>query len=48
MLKQILEMLHNIEDCKGYGNIEIAKGKYELATTWKQAFKQIKKEWKRK
>jgi hypothetical protein len=48
MLKQILEMLHNIEHCKGYDNIEIAKGKYKLATTWKQAFKQIKNEWKRK
>jgi hypothetical protein len=42
MLNQILTMLHNIDDCKGYDNIEIAKGKYELATTWKQAFKQIK------
>jgi 3'-phosphoadenosine 5'-phosphosulfate sulfotransferase len=39
-------MLHNIENCKGYDNIEIAKGKYELATTWKQAIKQIKREWK--
>lgn len=48
MLNQILEMLHNIEDCKGYDNIEIAKGKYQLSTTWKQAFKQIKREWKRK
>jgi hypothetical protein len=41
-------MLHNIEDCKDYDNIQIAKGKYKLATTWKQAFKQIKREWKRK
>jgi 3'-phosphoadenosine 5'-phosphosulfate sulfotransferase len=41
-------MLHNIDNCKGYDNIEIAKGKYELATTWKQAIKQIKREWKRK
>jgi hypothetical protein len=42
MLNQILTMLHNIDDCKGYDNIQIAKGKYELATTWKQAIKQIK------
>jgi hypothetical protein len=48
MLKQILEMLQIAEDYKGYDNIEIAKGKYELATTWKQAIKQIKNEWKRK
>ena len=48
MLNQILTMLHNIEDCKGYDNIQIAKGKYQLAKTWKQAFKQIKREWKRK
>jgi hypothetical protein len=46
MLNQILQMLHNIEDCNGYDNIQIAKGKYQLATTWKQAFKQIKREWK--
>lgn len=32
MLNQILEMLHNIEDCKGYDNIQIAKGKYEYTT----------------
>lgn len=48
MLNQILQMLHNIEDCKGYENIQIAKGEYKLATTWKQAFKQIKNQWKRK
>lgn len=48
MLNQILTMLHNIDDCKGYDNISIAKGQYKLATTWKEAFKQIKKEWKRK
>jgi hypothetical protein len=28
--------------------IEIAKGKYELPKTWKQTFKQIKREWKTK
>ena len=32
MLKQILEMLHNIDDCNGYENIQIAKGKYEYTT----------------
>ncbi len=42
MLNQILQMLHNIENCDGYDNIQIAKGKYQLATTWKQAIKQIK------
>ena len=48
MLNQILTMLHNIDNYNGYENIEIAKGKYQLPTTWKQAFKQIKNEWKRK
>ena len=48
MLNQILTMLHNIEDCKGYDNIQIAKGQYKLAATWKEAFKQIKREWKQK
>lgn len=32
MLKQILDMLHNIDDCQGYENIQIAKGKYEYTT----------------
>jgi hypothetical protein len=32
MLKQILEMLHNIDNCQGYENIQIAKGKYEYTT----------------
>jgi hypothetical protein len=41
MLKQILEMLHNIEDCKGYDNIEIAKGKYEYTTNLFKLLKRI-------
>ena len=32
MLKQILDMLHNIDNCQGYENIQIAKGKYEYTT----------------
>ena len=46
MLKQILELLA-IE--KHYGqseNIEIAKGKYQLTKSWKQAAEAIKRQWK--
>jgi hypothetical protein len=46
MIKQILELLA-LE--KHYGQsevIEIAKGKYKLVTSWKQAFEKIKREWK--
>lgn len=48
MIKHILDLLA-LEDHLGQSeNIEIAKGKYQLATTWKQGFEQIKRQWKRK
>tara|TARA_R110000868_G_scaffold158351_1_gene386416 strand:- start:1494 stop:1643 length:150 start_codon:yes stop_codon:yes gene_type:complete len=48
MIKLILEMLQLDEHYGQSETIEIAKGKYELPTTWKQTFKQIKREWKTK
>jgi len=46
MIKLILEMLQ-LDDHYGQSElIEIAKGKYEIPTTFKQTFKQIKREWK--
>lgn len=44
----ILDLLMLDEHYNQSENIEIAKGKYELATTWTKGFKQIKREWKRK
>jgi hypothetical protein len=46
MLKQILELLASQEHYGQSENIEIAKGKYQLTTTWKQAFEAIKRQWK--
>jgi len=46
MLKQILELLALQEHYNQSENIEIAKGKYQLTTTWKQAFESIKRQWK--
>jgi hypothetical protein len=48
MIKLILEMLQLEEHYGQSETIEIAKGKYELPKTWKQTFKQIKREWKTK
>lgn len=48
MIKHILDLLA-LDEFYGQSElIEIAKGKYERPTTWKQAFKQIKRQWKRK
>jgi hypothetical protein len=46
MIKQILELLAVNEHYGQSEIIEIAKGKYQLVTTWKQAFEQIKRQWK--
>tara|TARA_R110002020_G_scaffold116989_2_gene267682 strand:- start:1054 stop:1197 length:144 start_codon:yes stop_codon:yes gene_type:complete len=40
MIKDIVSLLKVVN--KETENIKIAKGKYKLATTWKEAFKQIK------
>jgi len=46
MIKNILELLALQEHYNQGENIEIAKGKYQLVTTWKQGFEQIKRIWK--
>jgi len=46
MLKHILDMLALDEHYNQSETIEIAKGKFELVTTWKQGFKKLKREWK--
>tara|TARA_R110001592_G_scaffold101704_2_gene287652 strand:- start:8685 stop:8819 length:135 start_codon:yes stop_codon:yes gene_type:complete len=43
MIKEIVSLL-KIVDGKSE-NIKIAKGKYKLATNWKEAIKQIKQIW---
>jgi hypothetical protein len=43
MIKLILEMLQLDEHYGQSETIEIAKGKYELSSTWKKASKQIKR-----
>jgi len=48
MIKHILDLLALDEFYGQSENIEIAKGKYQLVTTWKQGFEQIKRQWKRK
>ena len=46
MIKNILDLLALQEHYGQSENIEIAKGKYKLITTWKQGFEKIKREWK--
>jgi len=48
MIAHILKML-SIDDFYGESdNIDIAKGKNQIVTTWKQGFKKIKREWKKR
>jgi hypothetical protein len=46
MIKNILELLSLDEHYGQSEIIEIAKGKYKLQTSWKSAFKQLKRQWK--
>jgi hypothetical protein len=46
MIKHILDLLA-LDEFYGQSElIEIAKGKYQIVTSWKQAFEQIKRQWK--
>jgi len=46
MIKNLLELL---EEARGESeNIKIAQGKYYLPETYKDALKEIRKEWKQK
>ena len=44
MIKNILELLNANEHYAQSENIEIAKGKYQIPTTFKIGFRQIKRE----
>lgn len=46
MIKNILDLLALHEHYGQSEIIEIAKGKYQLLTSWKQGFEQIKRQWK--
>lgn len=46
MIKNILDLLALHKHYGQSETIEIAKGKYQLVTTWKQGFEKIKREWK--
>jgi hypothetical protein len=46
MIKNILDLLALDEHYGQSEVIEIAKGKYQLPKTFKQAFEQIKRQWK--
>ena len=48
MMKNILTMLMALDHYNRSHEIEIAKGKYELQTTLKGAFKQMIRIWKTK
>ena len=46
MIKNILELLALDNHYRQSEAIEIAKGKNKIITTFKEAFKQIKRQWK--
>lgn len=46
MIKQIMEMLNSLDHYGQNELIEIAKGKYELPTTFKKGYSQIKRYYK--
>lgn len=48
MIKQIIDMLNMLPHYNQSENIEIAKGKHELPKTFKMAFEQIRRQWKRR
>jgi hypothetical protein len=48
MMKNVLDLLNTSEFYGVSENIEIAKGKYELPTGWKDAFNKIKRHRKTK
>mgnify|MGYP003625119201 CR=1 FL=1 len=43
MIKEIVSLLKIVNNESE--NIKIAKGKYKLASNWKEAYKQIKELW---
>lgn len=48
MIKNILDLLALDEFYGQSENIEIAKGKYQLADSFKKGLKKIKRQWKKR
>lgn len=48
MIADILKLLSFDEHYGQSENIEIAKGKYAIPKTWKEGFKQVKRQWKQR
>ena len=46
MIKQIIDLLSSDNFYNVSEEVEIAKGKYKMQTTWSGAFKQVKRIWK--
>jgi hypothetical protein len=47
MITQIIKLVQTNEFYGVSSNVEIAKGAYQYATTWKQTFKKVKR-WRKK
>ena len=45
MIADIIKKLHSDDFYNVSESVEIAKGKNEIVTTWKDAFRQIKRIW---
>jgi len=48
MIANVIKLLHSNEFKNVSEYVEIAKGKNELVTTWREAFKQINRGWQLK
>ena len=47
-MKELLDLLHSQDFIGVSKTVDIAKGKYESVTTWRDAYKKIKREWNQK
>jgi hypothetical protein len=47
MIKQILDLLNMLPHYNQSEEIEIAKGRYEIPSTFRMTFEQIKRQWKK-
>jgi len=46
MIKNIIDLLTQAPFYNVSERVEIAKGKHEIPTTWKQGWEKIKRDWK--
>lgn len=47
-MKELLDLLHSQEWFGVSENVDIAKGKHEMVTNWRDATQKIKRQWLRK